>query len=74
MKITINETNYEFKTFFAETNRFEIHLFKNDKPLHITPLGHWVTELPSPSIMFTMYIQILKNFIEVNSVQVHFKK
>ncbi len=71
MKVTFNETQYEFKTFYSETNGHEIHLFRNDKILNIVPI--WGEDLPNPNIVFNMYINILKPYIEFDSVKVHFK-
>ena len=71
MKLTINEINYEFKNFWSETNGHEIHLFRNDKILKIVPI--WGEDLPNPNIVFNIYIQILKPYIEFDSVKVNKK-
>jgi len=67
MKVTFNETQYEFKNFWSETNGKEIHLFRNGKILHITPMHEW----PQPYMMFYFYIGILKPYIEFDSIQVN---
>jgi hypothetical protein len=67
MKVIFNETNYEFKTFYSDTNGYEAHLFRNDKLLHITPIH----EMPQPYMMFDFYIGILKKFVEFDSIKVN---
>ena len=69
MKVTFNETQYEFKTFYSEPNGYEIHLFRNDKILNIVPLQ--CVDLPNPNIVFNIYINILKPYIEFDSIQVN---
>jgi len=69
MTVTFNETHYEFKTFYSETNGYEAHLFRNGKILHITP----IVGQDNPTLTFDSYISILKKFIEFHSVKVHFK-
>ena len=69
MKVIFNETQYEFKTFYSETNGYELHLFKDDKIINITPLH----VIPSPSAMFNIYAGKLKKYVKFDSVKVHFK-
>ena len=69
MKVTFNETQYEFKTFYSETNGFEAHLFRNGKILHITP----IVGQDNPTLTFDSYISILKKYVEFDSVKVNKK-
>ena len=67
MIVTFNETQYEFKTFYSETNGFETHLFRNGKLISITPL----VGQDNPSITFDQYVNILKKYVEFDSIQVN---
>ena len=69
MKITFNETQYEFKNFYSPSNGHEIHLFKDDELESIHPI--W--DLPSPDVMFGIYIQLLKKHIKFDSIKVNKK-
>jgi len=69
MIVTFNETQYEFKTFYSETNGHEIHLFRNDKLIEVMAIH----ELPQPPMLFDFYIGILKKYVRFESVKVHFK-
>ena len=66
MKVTFNETQYEFKNFWSETNGHEVHLFRNGKIVNITPLH----QLPPPYMMFDMYVGLMKKHIEFDSIKV----
>ena len=69
MKITFDEISYEFKTFFSENDGYELHLFKDDKLINITPLH----VLPPTYMMFDMYVGILKKYVEFSSIKINKK-
>ena len=69
MKVTFNETQYEFKTFYSPSNGYEVHLFKDGKVHSIYP--KWNIE--SPEVMFDFYIDILKKNVEFDSIKVNKK-
>ena len=68
MIVTFNETQYEFKTFW-NTNGYEAHLFRNGKILHITPL----VGQDNPNLTFDQYVNILRKYVEFDSVKVNKK-
>ena len=72
MKITFEETTFEFKMVWSrQDNRYEIHLFKNDVFDQLVPISG--DTLPSADIVFGMYIQLLKHRVKFDSVKIHFK-
>ena len=68
MKVIFNETQYEFKTFYSETNGYEAHLFRNDKLISITPIAYG---RDNPTLTFDSYVNILKKYVEFDSIQVN---
>jgi len=69
MKITFDNLTYEFKVLYDKNTGHELHLFKNDKSIEV----QYLHELPSPSMMFDIYIHILKKNVYFDSVKVNFK-
>ena len=70
MIVTFNETQYEFKTFYSETNGFETHLFRYGKLISITPIAYG---RDNPTLTFDQYVNILKKYVEFDSVKVNKK-